>query len=61
LVSASDVTFVFKLLKGEHPFSEKEYQQFLLKAIGLNQEKASVNNAEWIAAKSWADWWMKQG
>jgi hypothetical protein len=39
LVSASDVTFVFKLLKGEHPFSEKEYQQFLLKARGLNQEK----------------------
>jgi hypothetical protein len=61
LVSASDVTFAFKLLKGDHPFSEKEYQQFLLKAIGLNQEKASVNNAEWIAAKSWADWWMKPG
>jgi hypothetical protein len=50
LVSASDVTFAFKLLKGEHPFSEKEYQQFLLKAIGLNQEKASVNNAEWMVA-----------
>jgi hypothetical protein len=59
LVSASDVTFAFELLKGEQPFSEEESQQFLLETIGLDQEEASVNNEEWIASKCWADWWMK--